>query len=225
LLLPKLAKLGTILPVAINWSTEVMMELYSHPVSPYGRKVNIAAAIKGVKDKLKLRNVDTGKGDATLNKQNPLGKIPCLVTEGGEAIFDSHVICEFLDSIGSGPALIPKGGSERWKALTLGAFSDGILDAALLLVYERRFRPEEKIVQSWVGRQQSKIDRAIEHLEGAPPPWNGSPNYGHLTLACALGYLDFRHEGRWRVGHPGLVAWLEQFATVVPSFDETRPTA
>ena len=75
----------------------------------------------------------------------------------------------------------------------------------------------------WQQRQQAKIDRALNHLEKAPPAWGASPDYGHLTLACALGYLDFRHEGKWRAGHPKLVAWLDQFAAAVPAFEETRP--
>src|SRR5262249_13032441 len=113
---------------------------------------------------------------------------------------------------------------ERWKTLVLGSVADGILDAALLLVYEKRFRPEEKWHAPWQQRQQAKIDRALDQLEKSPPAWSGSPDYGHLTLACALGYLDFRHEGRWRAGHPKLVAWLGKNAKAVPAFEETRPT-
>ena len=73
-------------------------------------------------------------------------------------------------------------------------------------------------------RQQAKIDRALDQLEKSPPAWGASPDYGHLTLACALGYLDFRHEGKWRAGHPKLVAWLDRFAKAVPAFEETRPS-
>ncbi len=72
-------------------------------------------------------------------------------------------------------------------------------------------------------RQHGKIDRALDFLEKAPPAWGASPDYGHLTLACALGYLDFRHEGKWRSGHPKLVAWLDAFAAAVPAFEATRP--
>jgi glutathione S-transferase len=102
--------------------------------------------------------------------------------------------------------LFPNSGPERWKTMVLGSLADGILDAAVLLVYEKRFRPEEKWHAPWQQRQQAKIDRALEQLEKSPPAWSGSPDYGHLTLACALGYLDFRHEGKWRAGHPKLVA-------------------
>ena len=133
------------------------------------------------------------------------------------------MICEYLDSLSPSPVLFPKSGPERWKTLVLGSLADGILDAALLLVYEKRFRPEDKWHGPWQQRQQAKIDRALDQLEKSPPAWGASPDYGHLTLACALGYLDFRHEGKWRAGHPKLVAWVDQFAKAVPAFEATRP--
>jgi hypothetical protein len=77
----------------------------------------------------------------------------------------------------------------------------------------------------WQQRQQGKVDRALDQLEANPPAWGASPDYGHLTLASALGYLDFRHEGKWRAGHPKLVAWLDRFAKAVPAFEATRPQA
>jgi glutathione S-transferase len=112
---------------------------------------------------------------------------------------------------------------ERFRVLTLGALGDGILDAALLLVYEKRFRPEDKWVQSWIDRQQLKVDTALDYLEQKLPDWGEGLNYGHVTVACALGYLDFRHEGKWRATHPGLVAWLDRFAAAVPAFVATKP--
>jgi glutathione S-transferase len=203
-----------------------MMTLLSHPFSPYGRKVKIATALKGLGDRIEVIQVDTNPlQNPDITRANPLGKIPALVIDGDTAIYDSHVICEYLDSLAPAPALFPKGGVERMRTLTLGSLCDGILDAALLLVYEKRFRPEEKWHAPWQERQQGKIDRAIEHLERSPPAWSASPDYGHLTLACALGYLDFRHEGKWRAGHPGLVAWLEEFAQAVPAFEATTPKA
>ncbi len=203
-----------------------MMKLLSHPFSPYGRKVKIAMAMKGLNDRIEVVTVDTNIPDnPEINRPNPLAKVPALVVEDSTAIFDSHVICEYLDSLAPVPVLLPKSGVERIKTLTLGALADGILDAALLLVYEKRFRPEEKWHQPWMERQQGKIDRALDHLEKAPPAWGASPDYGHLTLACALGYLDFRHEGQWRAGHPKLIAWLDTFAKAVPAFEVTRPKA
>jgi len=201
-----------------------MMKLLSSPLSPYGRKVKLAIAMKGLKDKIEIAGVDTNPGDnVEINSVNPLGKIPALTVDGKQAIFDSHVVCEYLDSLAPSPVLFPKSGPERWVTLTLGSLADGVLDAALLLVYEKRFRPEDKWHAPWQQRQQAKIDRALDHLEPMPPAWGTSPDYGHLTLACALGYLDFRHEGKWRAGRPKLIAWLDRFAKAVPAFEETRP--
>ena len=201
-----------------------MMKLLSNPLSPYGRKVKIAMGLKGLKDRIEIVQVDTNPADnPIINKPNPLAKIPALVIEDNTAIYDSHVICEYLDSLAPSPMLFPKTGVERIKTLTLGALADGILDAALLLVYEKRFRPEEKWHEPWTDRQRTKIDRALGVLEPNPPAWGASPDYAHVTLAAALGYLDIRHEGKWRAAHPKLVAWLDRFAKAVPSFDETRP--
>jgi glutathione S-transferase len=203
-----------------------MLTLLSHPLSPYGRKVKIATALKGLKDRIEVVQVDTNPLDnPDITRVNPLGKIPALVIDGDTAIFDSNVICEYLDTLAPAPALFPKGGVERMRTLTLGSLADGILDAALLLVYEKRFRPEDKWHAAWQERQQLKIDRSLDFLERTPPVWTASPDYGHLTLACALGYLDFRHEGKWRSAHPGLVAWLDEFAKTVPAFEETTPKA
>ena len=202
-----------------------MMKLFSSPLSPYGRKVTITAAVKGLSSRIDLVLTDTNKGDAALNARNPLAKIPCLITEGGEAIFDSHVICEYLDDTGTGPVLFPRAGPARWQTLTGGALADGIIDAALLLVYEKRFRPEGMSVQGWIDRQWAKINQSLDHLERQPPAWQQHPNYAHLTLAVALGYLDFRHGATWRPAHPRLVAWLDDFARAVPAFDTSKPVA
>lgn len=199
------------------------MKLLSSPSSPFVRKVKIAAGMKGVLDKIEQRPTDTNAGDDVLFGMNPLGKIPSLTTDSGDVLYDSPVICEYLDALAPEPVLFPKSGPERFKTLTLGSLGDGILDAALLLVYEKRFRSEDKQVQAWIDRQQAKIDRSLAHLEKTPPAWSKSPDYGHLTLACALGYLDFRHEGKWRAKHPKLVAWLDTFDKAVPDFAKTKP--
>jgi len=200
------------------------MKLMSSLLSPYVRKVRIAAAIKGLSDAIELVATDTNVTNPEINRVNPLAKVPTLVVDG-TSIYDSHVICEYLDGRAAGPRLFPDQQPERIKTLTLAALGDGMLEAALLLVYEMRFRPQEKWHAPWQQRQQDKIDRALDHLEAEPPAWGESPDYGHLTLACALGYLDFRHEGKWRTGHPKLVAWLDGFARTVPAFEATRPKA
>jgi len=201
------------------------MKLLSSLLSPYVRKVRIAAAMKGLDGQIELVPIDTNvPNNPDINRVNPLAKVPALLVDG-RAIFDSHVICEYLDGQAPSPPLFPPSGQERITTLTLAALADGILDAALLLVYEQRYRPQEKWHQPWQQRQQDKIDRALAVLEQTPPTWGASPDYGHLTLACALGYLDFRHQGTWRAGHPKLVAWLDAFARAVPAFEATRPKA
>jgi glutathione S-transferase len=202
-----------------------MMKLMSSLLSPYVRKVRIAADMEGVAGQIELVATDTNiPNNPEINGVNPLAKVPALVVDG-VSLFDSHVICEYLDSLAPSPVLFPKSGPARFKTLTLGALGDGILDAALLLVYEKRYRPEEKWHAPWQERQQSKIDRAIALLDGDPPQWAENPDYGHITIACALGYLDFRHDGKWRAGHAKLVAWVDKFAKAVPAFEATRPKA
>jgi glutathione S-transferase len=203
-----------------------MLKLTSSPLSPYGRKVKMTAIIKGVDGRIEMQPADTNVPlNPELRAKNPLSKIPVMTLEDGQQIYDSHVICEYLDSLAPSPVLFPKSGSERWTALTNGALGDGMIDAAILMVYEKRFRPEEIWHQPWVERQQSKIDGALDAMEASPPAFNGTPDYGTLSIAVALGYLDFRHEGKWRAGHPKLVAWLDAFAAAVPAFEITKPTA
>jgi glutathione S-transferase len=115
------------------------MKLLSSPSSPFVRKVKIAAGMKGVLSKIEQRPTDTIAGDDMLFGQNPLGKIPTLTTDSGDVLYDSPVICEYLDTLAPEPVLFPKSGAERFRTLTLGSLGDGILDAALLLVYERLF--------------------------------------------------------------------------------------
>lgn len=203
-----------------------MMKLLSSPLSPFGRKVKIVAQMKGVLDQIQVEKADTNvPGNKELKQANPLGKIPALVLANGTHLFDSHVICEYLDSLKPSPKLFPAAGAERFNTLTLGALGDGIMEATLMLVYEKRFRPEDKWVETWMDRQQTKIDEALAHLEANPPAWGASPDYGHVTIACALGYLDLRAEGKWRARHPKLVQWLDQFAAAVPAFAATKAVA
>ncbi len=199
------------------------MHLISSPASPYGRKARLTAHVKGLMDKLTVITADEAAAGQGAPSKNPLAKIPVLVLDDGTQIYDSHVICEYLDAQVAQPALFPGDGPARWDTLTRAALADGIMDAALLLVYEKRYRPEEKWHPDWMAMQQTKIAAAVAAMNAAPPPVGNAPDYGHITLACALGYLDFRHEGAWRNGNDNLVAWLDEFASKVPGFDATRP--
>ncbi|MDA7946938.1 MAG: glutathione S-transferase family protein [Hyphomicrobiaceae bacterium] len=199
------------------------MILRSSPASPFGRKCKISASILGLTDRIEVTRTDTIDPNAPIQKENPLGKIPALILDDGTCVFDSRVICECLDNMAGGGKIFPQGDA-RWPALTLQALCDGILDAGILQVYEKRFRPEDKRHPDWVERQKGKVERALAHLESNTPATGSSPHIGDITLACALGYLDFRFEGTWRENHPNLVAWLDKFADAVPTFGETTPS-
>lgn len=199
-----------------------MLILRTAGPSPFGRKVRIAIAILELDDQIEIRFADTITPDDTLLLQNPLGKIPILVFADGSTLFDSRVILDYLDDQAGGDKIVPRGDA-RFEALKLQALADGVTDAAILQVYEGRFRPEDKHHQPWLDRQAGKVTRALASLEPEPPMMGKPPHIGHIALACALGYLDFRFGGRWRDGHPNLVGWLDAFAATVPAFADTAP--
>jgi glutathione S-transferase len=197
-----------------------MLILRSSPTSPFGRKIKIAIAELGLDDRIEIVPADTNDPAESLRRQNPLGKVPTLVFEDGTTLFDSRVIAEYLDHLAGGGRLFPAG-EARFAQLRLQAVADGICDAGLLQVYETRLRSPETRNAAWVENQAGKVARALASLEAAPPA-HDRPRIGEIALACALGYLDLRFEGRWRAGHPALVAWLDAFAARVPAFEATR---
>lgn len=174
-------------------------------------------------DKIRLEPSDTLDPDDSVRQQNPLGKIPTLILDDGTTLFDSPLILEYFDMLAGGNRILPAAEKERFAALRLQALGDGIMDAGILLVYEGRFRPLEKHEPKWIEHQTDKITRTLAALEKAPPALEPMLHVGHITLACALGYLDFRFEGRWRKDHPKLAKWLNDFAAKVPAFAETKP--
>jgi glutathione S-transferase len=200
------------------------MILRSSPSSPFVRKVRIAAAVLGLERDIKIEAADTVDPSDNVRRQNPLGKIPVLILDDGTAIYDSPVILEYLDHRAGGGRIIPTAPAARFAALCQQALCDGILDAAILRVYEGRWRPAEHHVAKWVEHQTGKMTRALSALEAEPPGLDAPPHVGQITAACVLGYLDLRFEGAWRRDHPRLVAWLERFAAAVPAFAETRPS-
>jgi glutathione S-transferase len=199
-----------------------MMILRSAPASPFARKVRIAASVLGLADKIDVRPVNLDDSDDSIRAQNPIGKIPALILEDGTAYYDSRVILEYLDHLAGGGRIIPREAPARFAALRLQALCDGIADASLLQVYENRYRPDDKRVQSWVDRQADKVARGLAALEAAPPKLDPVPNVGQIALACALGYRDLRFAGTWRKDHPRLLAWHDKFAALVPAFGETK---
>jgi glutathione S-transferase len=201
-----------------------MMILRSSPASPFGRKVKIAAKVLGLFDRITVELADPANPADTIRQQNPLGKIPALILEDGTVMFDSPVIAEYLDQLAGGGILFPRD-STRWAVLTQAALADGIMDAALLLRYERTLRAESTWSAQWIANQEGKIARSLATLEVDPPELANPPDIGQIGVACALGYLDLRFAGKWREGHPKLVAWLDHFAATVPGFAETKVAA
>lgn len=201
-----------------------MMRLYHSPTTPFGRKVMVLILETGLEGDIEIVSasgspLDPGSMPIT---RNPLGKIPALERNDGPAIYDSRVICRYLDSI-SGSRMYPPP-PRLWETLTLEATADGILEAALSMVYEVRMRPEEKRFNGWVEGQWAKAARALDAIE---TQWmdhlNGPLDMGQVAVACALGYLDFRLDARnWRAERPALAAWEAEFGTRT-SMQATRP--
>lgn len=201
-----------------------MMQLRSSPPSPFGRKIKLAMAILGLKDRIEVVEANTADPSDSLRSQNPLGKIPALVLENGDVLYDSAVILEYLDFLAGGGKLFPEG-EARFKVLRDQALSDGMMDAAILKIYEKRFKEPKYRDPAWDAYQGAKMDRALEHFEAntpATPSTAADVDASDITLACALGYLDTRFGGEWRNSYPKLVAWLDAFEAAVPAFAETR---
>lgn len=199
------------------------MKLISAPASPYSRKVKALLHETRQMDEVELVQVKTAPVavDAQVQAANPLGKIPCLVRENGPALYDSRVICRFLDARAGGQFYPDR---IIWDVLTLEATADGILDSALSIVYEGRFREEAMQYAPWIDAQWNKVrnglsainDMWISHL-------NGPFHMGHIAVGCALGYLDFRLDARnWRKGNDALAEWYEEFR-LRPSMAQTEP--
>jgi glutathione S-transferase len=200
-----------------------MLVLRSSPASPFGRKIKIAAGVLGLDGQIEIQPADTTDPTDTVRKQNPLGKIPALVLEDGMVLFDSRVILEYLDHRAGGGRIVPTDASARFAALRLQALADGMMDAAILLIYEGRWRPADRREPKWVDHQAGKVARALAALEADPPVLDAPPDMGRIALACALGYQDFRFAGSWRKDHPRLVAWLDKFAAAVPAYAASSP--
>ncbi|MSP51749.1 MAG: glutathione S-transferase [Alphaproteobacteria bacterium] len=187
------------------------MKLRYAPTSPYVRKSLVVAHEAGLIDRIELVPTNPWRSETTLVNDNPLGKVPALTTGDGLTLFDSRVICEYLDSLNHGPKLFPPSGEARWRALKLAALGDGILDAADVRIMESR-RAAEKIDAAWDGRKKAQIERALDELERLAPTFAGI-DIGLITVGCALGELDFRFPAEdWRRARPRLSQWWHTFA-------------
>ena len=198
------------------------MKLHWSPKSPYVRKVMICAHELELTDRLELvRSVAAMlKPNERLMLDNPLSKIPTLVLDDGFAIFDSVVICEYLDTLGSG-SLFPKQGSDKWQALRWHAFGDGLLDALILW---RNEREREVPLQPLLDAFELKTRAALQMLDAEAAALAAAPfSIGQVTVGCALGYLDYRFDAlRWRAQAPRLADWFDALCER-PSFQATRP--
>ena len=194
------------------------MKLFHSPNSPYVRKVMATAIACGIEAQITLVPTNPHDSPAELLAMNPLSRIPCLVTEDGVGLFDSPVICEYLDATAAG-ALFPAGAA-RWRALKLQAIGDGIMDAAVARRGEMA-RPPEPARTAMMQRNAAAVARALDTLEAEPPP--DHLDIGTIAVACALGYLDFRFAPEpWRDTHPRLAAWYATMAAR-PELTRTAP--
>jgi glutathione S-transferase len=200
------------------------MKLLRAGPSPFVRKVLVTLHETGQMNAVEVVSVTANPldPDPALTVANPVGKIPALMRDDGPTLYDSRVICRYLNDL-AGAGLYPE--TRLWEVLTLEATADGMLDAAVLMIYEARFRPEDKVHEPWVEGQWAKVDRALDALESR---WmghlSGPLDMGQIALGCALGYLDFRHPARdWRVGRPALAVWYAGMAER-PSMQATIPS-
>jgi glutathione S-transferase len=202
------------------------MRLHYSPTSPFARKVMVVlhetGLLAGV-DLVAAAGTPIAPGTMPVTR-NPLGKIPVLERDDGPALYDSRVICRYLDDLAGGRLYPAK--PRLWETLTLEATGDGMMEAAILMIYEDRSRPEERRFADWVEAQWTKIDRSLDAIEARWMAHLAGPlDAGQIATACALGYLDLRLAARdWRGGRPALTAWEARVAAR-PSMQATRPPA
>lgn len=189
------------------------MNLIIASASPFARKVRVLILELGLQDRVSLQDsgmVTPVSNNVALNAINPLGMLPALELDNGDCLFDSPVICEYLNHIADGP-FFPLEADRRFQALGLQALCDGILDLSVALRYETAFRPPELHWQTWIDHQNEKIERGLDVLEARCGQFEATPLIGEITAACTLGYRDFRYaESDWRRGRPALTGWFEQ---------------
>jgi glutathione S-transferase len=190
--------------------------------SPFGRKARMAADVLGMNDRVTVQHADVADENDTLRKQNPLGKIPCLVRADGTPVYDSGVIVECLQEAAGTDRLMPTRGPDRIRKFTMARLADGIIDAGALIIYEGRYHEAEAQSERWLALQRGKIVRALAEFERQPPDPRTSDAVS-IGLACALAFLDKRKAVEWRPTCPHLTAWFEAFQRNEPAFERTTP--
>jgi len=203
---------------------DLNMELKYSPTSPYVRKVLVVANELGITDRLLLTNTDPRAGIASLSLLNPLSKIPTLITDSGGVMFDSSVICEYLNAEYGEYRLLPEDGQRRWEILTRSVLAQGILDAAILVRLEE-MRPDSEQSPQWISIQLGKAAAALDFFNTALRRAPLNPDISQITLGCALGWLQFRHPHRpWFANRETLQRWYLEFSER-PSMRVTAPEA
>ena len=200
------------------------MKLVYSPPSPFVRKVTTLIYHANLNDRIELIDVKTTALSVAEEARaaNPLGKIPIMILEDGNAIFDSRVITRYLNDF-AGSNLYPQ--DNIYDILTLEALADGIMESAVSITYESKLRPQNEQSPSWMEAQWSKVLHAVKALDdGEFKAMDGGMNMGQIAVACALGYLDFRHDARqWRSGHSNLASWNDKMIKL-PALIKTIPT-
>ena len=187
------------------------MKLRYSPTSPFVRKVRVVLIETGLDKRVELIPTDPWNAETDLGRDNPVGKVPTLIDDEGHRVFDSDVICDYLDGMHGGTRLIPVEGKARLAALTRQALCDGMLDAAVARRIETAMRPEAMRWSWWLDRQKAVVDRGLDKLEVEANTLTDLAGIGDIAAACVLGYLDFRFAAdNWRAGRPVLAAWFER---------------
>lgn len=190
------------------------MEILFSPTSPFVRKCLVTAHELGLHDRIELlpSNAHPVNRDHAIIASNPLGKVPTFFTDHGQVLYDSRVICEYLNDFAQGN-LIPANGPERWKTLTLQSLADGVMEAALLARYEDAARPEQWRWTGWRTAQLDKGATSLRHLDAQPAVLDRTVDLGSIAVGCALWYLDLRFDDfAWRDRFPAVARWYASFA-------------
>jgi len=213
-------------PFPPTLQSDLSMKLTFSPASPFARKVRICAIELGLMDKIELIPTSVAPGTANekyAHEVSPLRKLPVLILDDGSIIADSVVICEYLDDLAGGGKMLPASGPERWTVKTRHSLLQGMLDAMLLCRYERLLRPEDKRWGVWLDDQWDRAWQGFAYFEARPDALARPLDIVQITLACTLGYADFRFpDCGWRKAFPRLAAFNETMLAR-PSIRESVP--
>ena len=200
------------------------MQLFFSPTSPYARKVLVAARETGLDSRIELIAINPWDSASGIGQKNPLAKVPVLILQDDTELFDSPVICEYLNSLLADSGLIHASRPERWHVLRRQALADGMMDAAVLIFLETNRRPQGERSRWWLDLQLQTLRDSVAALESQVPTFTEPPDIGQIAVGCALGYLDFRiTDLDWRGGAPRLSSWFQRFSQR-PSMQTSAPS-